>query len=89
MKFNTAAWDDRRNELPYGRYTTSTGGQYLFNRRYQPILTRPTTSGEWRADVSRDAWVVNINEALTVHFYRDGHSERMKVTLAMASSNWV
>ena len=86
MKFDTAAWDHRRNELPYGRYTTSTGGQCLFNRRYSDL---DAADDERRVDVSRDAWVVNINEALTVHFYRDGDSEQMKVTLATASPNWV
>jgi hypothetical protein len=32
--------------------------------------------------------VPNVNEALTVWFYNDGHAERQKVQLAQASSNW-
>jgi hypothetical protein len=56
----------RRKELPYGKYTTASGREVLFNRRYDGIAER-TPDGKvslldprvWVDDVIKQEWLYN------------------------------
>jgi hypothetical protein len=60
----------RERELPYGRWVTADGTEYLFNRRYRPIWERgPGWPWAHRADPM--TWVDWVDQAW---FFFDGNA---------------
>jgi hypothetical protein len=70
----------RREELPYGCWTTGSGREVLFNRRCQPIWERAPDGQVQSAD--RDEWVPDI--VATTYFYKSATDESEEYQLHQA-----
>src|SRR5580765_4964173 len=71
----------RRNDLPYGIWTTEDGRQILFNRFYEPIWERRDGQAPTPADPTE--W---IKGPATQHwFYGDEHGDPAKRRRALAA----
>jgi hypothetical protein len=45
----------RRQELAYGKALSSTGGELIFNRRYETLTSRSSAGAAWRPCERRGA----------------------------------
>jgi hypothetical protein len=76
--------EHRRTALPYGKAFASSG-EWMFNRRYEALTFRSSAGAAWQPCEARECVPFGLAR---IWFYRDAHSERTKVALASASSNW-
>jgi hypothetical protein len=69
----------RRLRLAYGKWTTASGREVVYNRRYRPIWHRSSIGDPWLpADFAEFVRDIIDHE----WFYNDGHAERQKVRRA-------
>jgi hypothetical protein len=80
VRIRRGSRDDRKHNLPYGKWTCKDGREVLFNRFYKPLLQRtdestaePADPNEWVADIDKQEW-----------FYVDDTPEREKRKSAIA-----
>src|SRR5687767_2848106 len=75
-KFQTRS-DDKKGlvdtlilkSLPYGKWTTKNGEEYLFNRDYEPILGYDLKTSK-PIPVTPKTWVKEIAHDETLYFYK-------------------
>jgi hypothetical protein len=62
--------EELRERLPYGVYVGADGRETLYNRKYQPMLTRASVN-DYPMPLSRDTRIRYVGQAW---FYHDGNS---------------
>ena len=70
--------EHRRTALPYGKAITSTGGERMFNRRYEPLTFRSSAGAEWQLCEARECVSFGLER---IWFYNDAHPERRRCGL--------